>query len=89
MKFPDDIFLAHTANPANSATYPPLRERPQSGADIPVCARPRGQTGMSAPHYHAPSLRLALHVPHKMPYNNHDYGDPPLPIQKPMRKPLM
>ena len=31
----------------------------QCGADIPVCARPRGQTGMSAPHYHAPSLRLA------------------------------
>ena len=46
-------------NPARSATYPPLRELPQSGADIPVCARPRGQTGMSAPHYHAPSLRLA------------------------------
>ena len=32
---------------------------PQSGADIPVCARPRGQAGMSATHYHAPSLRLA------------------------------
>jgi hypothetical protein len=31
----------------------------QSGADIPVCARPRGQTGMSAPQYHAPSLRRA------------------------------
>ena len=36
-----------------------------------------------------PCTRLALHVPHKMPYNNHDYGNPPLPIQKPMRKPLM
>ena len=39
-----------SANPAHSATYPPLRNLPQSGADIPVCARPRGQTGMSAPH---------------------------------------
>ena len=48
-----------TATPAHSATYPPLRELPRSGADIPVCARPRGQTGMSAPQYHAPSLRLA------------------------------
>ena len=48
-----------TANPAQYATYPPLRELPQSGADIPVCARPRGQAGMSATHYHAPSLRLA------------------------------
>ena len=40
-----------TATPAHSATYPPLRELPRSGADIPVCARPRGQTGMSAPHF--------------------------------------
>ncbi len=47
------------ANPAYSATYPPLRELSQSGADIPVCALPRGQTGMSAPQSHAPSLRLA------------------------------
>ena len=47
------------ANPAHSATYPPLRELHQSGADIPVCARTRGQTGMSAPHYHTPALRLA------------------------------
>ena len=31
----------------------------QCGADIPVCARLRGQTGMSAPHCHAPSLRQA------------------------------
>jgi hypothetical protein len=35
------------------------RMLPQCGADIPVCARPRGQAGMPAPHYHAPSLRLA------------------------------
>ena len=27
------------ANPAHSAIYPPLRVLPQSGADIPVCAR--------------------------------------------------
>jgi hypothetical protein len=37
----------------------PATNAAQSGADIPVCARPRGQTGMSAPHYHAPSQRLA------------------------------
>ncbi len=47
------------SQPAHSATYPPLRELPQSGADIPVCAGLRGQTEMSAPHYHTPSLRLA------------------------------
>jgi hypothetical protein len=35
------------------------RQSHQSGADIPVCAGMRGQTGMSAPHYHAPSLRPA------------------------------
>ncbi len=48
-----------TADPAHPTTYPTLRELPHCGADIPVCARPRGQTRMSAPHYHAPSLRLA------------------------------
>ena len=32
---------------------------PQCGADIPVCTGLRGQAGMPAPHYHAPSLRLA------------------------------
>jgi len=35
------------------------RSCPQSGADIPVCAPGCGQTGMSAPHCHTPSLRLA------------------------------
>ena len=48
-----------TATPAYSATYTPLRDLPQSGADIPVCARPQRQTGMSAPQSHAPSLRQA------------------------------
>jgi hypothetical protein len=33
----------------------PSTNAAQCGADIPVCARLRGQTGMSAPHYHAPS----------------------------------